>query len=567
MRSTRAARPRSTTPTAATACGTTSPAPRRPSRCTGCPRSPGARTPARARRPGASQTNGDYVVEGGEFPKVNGIDQQGLVRFAKRTIAGSNVDPVQKLHRAHPDAHRPECGHRARGVDRGVGPRQREAQGGSAARRHHRDLHGPQDLLRPRPTGGTGRRWRSTTPPHPRDRARPTGSGSPTRSATASRARRPRSPSPPAAPAASTYADNVMSDNPSWFWRMSETSGTAARDRSGSNDLTLNSSVQRNISGALLNQSRPRRQLPRHRPAPPRSRRSRRTGSPARRRSRSKRGSRPTRCSGGKIIGFGNNNTGRSDSNNNDRVIYMTNSGNLRFGVRPDMGTRQTIAEPLHLSRQPVAPGGRHPRRHRHEALRRRQPRRQQRRRHQGPGVPRLLAGRRRQPVLVAVGTLARSHRRQHRRGRGRHRLLYPPSPWKGARSRHRGRPPLRFPRRGPRARRRGRAWACPPVRRPVHRGAPLGHSGSPLGRLDGGWAKSTPARMVSAAQSRIMQDTVSPRSGRMKERAALPDYCSVAVPASDAASASSAASGPVACASASNVSASTTRPRGTFTS
>ncbi len=47
-------------------------------------------------------TNGDYVVEGGEFPKVNGKAQQGLVRFAKRTIAGSNVDPVQGFNELTP---------------------------------------------------------------------------------------------------------------------------------------------------------------------------------------------------------------------------------------------------------------------------------------------------------------------------------------------------------------------------------------------------------------------------------------------------------------------------------
>ena len=39
-------------------------------------------------------TNGDYTVLGGEFPAVNGIDQQGLVRFAKKAISPL-VDPIQ----------------------------------------------------------------------------------------------------------------------------------------------------------------------------------------------------------------------------------------------------------------------------------------------------------------------------------------------------------------------------------------------------------------------------------------------------------------------------------------
>ena len=49
---------------------------------------------------------------------------------------------------------------------------------------------------------------------------------------------------------------------------------------------------------------------------------------------------------GGKIIGFGDSNTGRSSSNGNDRNLYMNNAGQIYFGVRPDMGTRITINSP-----------------------------------------------------------------------------------------------------------------------------------------------------------------------------------------------------------------------------
>ncbi|NYJ06256.1 PKD domain-containing protein [Petropleomorpha daqingensis] len=38
--------------------------------------------------------NGDYVVYGGEFPRVNGTGQQGLVRFAVPTIAPDKIGPV-----------------------------------------------------------------------------------------------------------------------------------------------------------------------------------------------------------------------------------------------------------------------------------------------------------------------------------------------------------------------------------------------------------------------------------------------------------------------------------------
>ena len=37
--------------------------------------------------------NGQYVVAGGEFPIVNGKTQQGLVRFAVKSISGAHVGP------------------------------------------------------------------------------------------------------------------------------------------------------------------------------------------------------------------------------------------------------------------------------------------------------------------------------------------------------------------------------------------------------------------------------------------------------------------------------------------
>src|SRR5690606_30223621 len=56
-----------------------------------------------------------------------------------------------------------------------------------------------------------------------------------------------------------------------------------------------------------------------------------------------------TNTGGGGLIGFGSNNfngtnpAGRAGFNQNDRVLYMANNGQLRFGVRPDFGTRTTI--------------------------------------------------------------------------------------------------------------------------------------------------------------------------------------------------------------------------------
>ncbi len=53
-----------------------------------------AASPVSTRPAGPSTGNSDYVVFGGEFPRVNGVGQQGLVRFAKRPIApGASEGP------------------------------------------------------------------------------------------------------------------------------------------------------------------------------------------------------------------------------------------------------------------------------------------------------------------------------------------------------------------------------------------------------------------------------------------------------------------------------------------
>ena len=46
--------------------------------------------------------NDQYVVYGGEFPYVNGVGQQGLVRYAMSAIAPNKVGPAQQ-RRPDPD--------------------------------------------------------------------------------------------------------------------------------------------------------------------------------------------------------------------------------------------------------------------------------------------------------------------------------------------------------------------------------------------------------------------------------------------------------------------------------
>ena len=113
----------------------------------------------------------------------------------------------------------------------------------------------------------------------------------------------------------------------------------------------------------------------------------------------------------GKIIGFGCSQTGTSGCY--DRHVYMSNDGKVTFGVWT--GFTNTITSPTALNdgnwhyvmaTQSTTDG--------HEALHRRSAGRHQRP-DRRPGLRRLLAGGRRQPL----GLLQPVHRRHHRRGRG----------------------------------------------------------------------------------------------------------------------------------------------------
>ena len=90
------------------------------------------------------------------------------------------------------------------------------------------------------PRGGTGRCWASSTPRRRPGRARPTGSGSPTRSATAVAGPPTTVTIPAGTPTASNYSARVLADNPSSHWRIGERAARPQLDRAGSNDLTLN---------------------------------------------------------------------------------------------------------------------------------------------------------------------------------------------------------------------------------------------------------------------------------------------------------------------------------------
>ncbi len=290
----------------------------------------------------SSAATSDYTVLGGEFPRVNGTDQQGLVRFARRELT-TKVDPIQGYTELTPTvtADGPGAVRLAWTTpwDRDNEKLTVEVLRGATtststviktfttvSKWWNRPLMGFVDKTAP---AGSSQTYRIRV----RD---PFGNGGPGAPTTFT--------IPAGTPVASNYTDSVLADNPSSFWRMNDT-GTTQLDRSGSNDLTIQSSSSRNQAGAMIGQTDNAVSFP---------------GSSS---TSTVQGATPfwgsgpqtftlegwvktNTSSGGKILGFGDSNTGRSSTDRTDRHIYMNNSGNIYFGVRPDMGTRITINSP-----------------------------------------------------------------------------------------------------------------------------------------------------------------------------------------------------------------------------
>ncbi|WP_341953223.1 PKD domain-containing protein [Salinibacterium sp. TMP30] len=125
----------------------------------------------------------------------------------------------------------------------------------------------------------------------------------------------------------SDYASAVMNDQPTSYWRLGDPSGSTAVDSVGRDNSTANAGVGFGASGAIIGDSNTAANF---------------TGS-----SNSYTGSgekvwrdntfsveawfKTSTTAGGKIVGFGNKQSG--NSNNYDRHIYMDTSGKVNFGV------------------------------------------------------------------------------------------------------------------------------------------------------------------------------------------------------------------------------------------
>jgi PKD repeat protein len=285
--------------------------------------------------------NEDYVVLGGEFPRVNGRDQYGLVRFAKKENAPNN-DQIQGYPELQPTL-------------TPMGPGSVRVGWTAAWDRDNRRL--TVEVLRGATTATstvlarfeTDTNWWTRPPLGFIDTTAPPGSTQTYRI----RVRDPfgngfAGPStsvviPADPPVTSTYQSSVRADRPVHHWRLDEPAGTTALDWANSSDLTVSTGAVRNTQGALLNEPSPSATWPgslstsvvqgatNHWQLGPQE-------------FSVEAWVRTTTTLGGKIVGFGNSRTGRSGSNDTDRHLYLSNNGQFHFGVRPDMAARRTVA-------------------------------------------------------------------------------------------------------------------------------------------------------------------------------------------------------------------------------
>lgn len=279
--------------------------------------------------PWSVASNSQYVVIGGEFPAINGVRQQGLVRFAVSSLAPNRQVPrlflegwplrlnsfvpgvVQVNWSGNWDRDNEQLTYRLfrEGVARPIFE--------TVASTKFWDLP-TMGFTDTGLTPGATHRYRIVA-------VDPFGNEAPSNwtSVTVATAGERQ------------YAQAIMQDGPVNYWRLGETTGTTGVDMIGSRPLTY-SGVTLNSAGALAVDADPSVTF---------------TGTSTSRAFSSASRPGPTESftvqawfrtntnRGGKIIGYGNSQTGSSGTN--DRHVYMDNSGRLNFGVM--YGTTRSI--------------------------------------------------------------------------------------------------------------------------------------------------------------------------------------------------------------------------------
>ena len=188
---------------------------------------------------------GNYVVFGGEFTTVNGVAQQGLVRFAT-----SNVAPDRRGPELTAGQMRPNASSTTAGEVKVTWPQSWDMDNETLT----------YDLFRgagttPIYSVTAKSQWWNRTLMSFTDSGRPAGSTASYRVAV----RDPfnntitssQSNTVTVAAASSTYANSVLADGASQYWRFGETTGTTAYDSAALANMTEQAGITRGTAGAV----------------------------------------------------------------------------------------------------------------------------------------------------------------------------------------------------------------------------------------------------------------------------------------------------------------------------
>jgi PKD repeat protein len=288
--------------------------------------------------------NSDYVVFGGEFLSVNGTAQEGLVRYAKRSIAPNKQGPrltiVQEraalaASQSVYDWWAPKISTFIGGALRVTFPTVFDRDDLDLTYRLYLDTENAAGLVEewqisdPFWKGKTLRSLISGLEPGSTHRVRAVATdpyGNTFKSSWSEATVSDATLSP--------YLTSVFTDDVRHLWRLGEGSGDSA-DLAGTSPMTLTGRMNRNQTGALANDTNRAIQFN----DSIFSSQNNGSGGSA----NSEQGPKEftietwfktTTTSGGKLVGFGNSRTGQSSSY--DRHLFMNNAGQLIFGVYPN---------------------------------------------------------------------------------------------------------------------------------------------------------------------------------------------------------------------------------------
>ena len=265
-----------------------------------------------------------YVVMGGEFPAVNGTAQQGLVRFAVRSLAPNKQGPTATSADLKPTLVSLQGGTVRASV--------RAAWDRDDATLTYELLRGTNLATAPVvATATVASAWWSRPAVALTDRSAPAGTQSyrvRVKDSTGNVLASSTSTVDVAtgAQAASAYRDAVLADGAQHLWRLDEASGTTAYDSAGASDLVLDPSATRAVAGATGDGDTATTftgtaDVPAATQA----------DEPGPQVFSTEAWFSTKSTTGGKIVGFGNSSTGASSGY--DRHIYMTNDGRLVAGT------------------------------------------------------------------------------------------------------------------------------------------------------------------------------------------------------------------------------------------